>query len=174
MTTKDIKAVYLKQLQGKLWKRGYESGEITTPLFPDVVSTLSAWRAHSKRLAVFSSGSVEAQQNLFKYIEVDPSGTETDSGTKPPTQDLNSDFVGKFDTVTAGPKVVKESYEKICNALNTTPEKVVFLTDNVKEAVAATSAGVYTVVVDRPGNAPLSEADYQSFPVIRQLPDIPI
>ena len=128
---------YLANLPpGKLWKRGYESGEITTPLFPDVVPTLSAWRAHFKRLAIFSSGSVEAQQNLFKYVEVDPSSTETDSGTKPPTQDLNSDFVGKFDTVTAGPKVVKESYEKICNALNTTPEKVVFLTDNVKGALA--------------------------------------
>ncbi|OCL03864.1 hypothetical protein AOQ84DRAFT_347009, partial [Glonium stellatum] len=159
---------------GKLWKRGYESGEITTPLYPDVLPTLSAWRAHSKRLAIFSSGSVEAQQNFFKYIEVESSGTETDSGTKPRTRDLNPDFVGKFDTVTAGPKVNKESYGKICDALNAASEEVIFLTDNVKEAAAATSAGIYTIVVDRPGNAPLSEADFQSFPVIRQLTDIPV
>lgn len=41
------------------------------------------------------------------------------------------------------------------------------------EAEAATAAGVYAVVVDRPGNAPLSEVAKQTYPVITSLTDLP-
>jgi enolase-phosphatase E1 len=41
------------------------------------------------------------------------------------------------------------------------------------EAIAATAAGVYTVLVDRPGNAALSHEARQQFPVIQQLTDLP-
>lgn len=54
------------------------------------------------------------------------------------------------------------------------PGKVVFLTDNVKEAAAATIAGVYTIVVDRPGNAPLADEIFDNYPVITALDQIPL
>lgn len=41
------------------------------------------------------------------------------------------------------------------------------------EAEAATDANVYAVVVDRPGNAPLSDASKATFPVIEKLTDLP-
>ena len=41
------------------------------------------------------------------------------------------------------------------------------------EAEAATAAGVYAVVVDRPGNAPLSDESKSSYPVITALTDLP-
>ena len=41
------------------------------------------------------------------------------------------------------------------------------------EAVAATEAGVYTILVDRPGNALLSSEVRSEFPVIQKLTDLP-
>jgi enolase-phosphatase E1 len=41
------------------------------------------------------------------------------------------------------------------------------------EADAATQANVYAVVVDRPGNAPLSEEAKDKFVVIEKLTDLP-
>lgn len=41
------------------------------------------------------------------------------------------------------------------------------------EAEAATAAGVYAVVVDRPGNAPLSDESKSTYPVITALTDLP-
>jgi enolase-phosphatase E1 len=35
------------------------------------------------------------------------------------------------------------------------------------------AAGVYAVVVDRPGNAPLSDESRKRFPVIERLTDLP-
>jgi enolase-phosphatase E1 len=41
------------------------------------------------------------------------------------------------------------------------------------EAEAAMEAGVYAVVVDRPGNAPLSNESKAKFAVIDKLTDLP-
>jgi hypothetical protein len=41
------------------------------------------------------------------------------------------------------------------------------------EAEAATQANVYAVVVDRPGNAPLSDESKATFAVIQELTDLP-
>ena len=43
----------------------------------------------------------------------------------------------------------------------------------VTEAIAAKAAGVYTVLVDRPGNAPLSIESHEEFAVIERLTDLP-
>jgi hypothetical protein len=47
------------------------------------------------------------------------------------------------------------------------------LTDWIAEAEAAMEANVQSVVVDRPGNAPLSEESRAKYPVIQQLTDLP-
>ncbi|EDU46597.1 hypothetical protein PTRG_03759 [Pyrenophora tritici-repentis Pt-1C-BFP] len=82
-------------------------------------------------------------------------------------------FSAHYDTVNAGPKTHAASYTKICAELGHSVQKVTFLTDNVKEAEAAMQAGVYTVVVDRPGNAPLDDEARGKYPVIEKLTDLP-
>ncbi|KAF2443529.1 2,3-diketo-5-methylthio-1-phosphopentane phosphatase [Karstenula rhodostoma CBS 690.94] len=162
LTRRDIKAVYLKQLQGKLWKTGYEEGDLITPLFDDVVPTLEAWKNAGKTLAIFSSGSVQAQLQFFSFVR--------DGAT---TRNLKPLFAAHFDPTTAGSKLEKGSYEKICSEMGQKGAQATFLTDNIKEAEAAKDAGVYTILVDRPGNAPLAEQDRERFPVIQQLTDLP-
>ncbi|CAE7195236.1 hypothetical protein P3342_009832 [Pyrenophora teres f. teres] len=163
LTRQDIKAVYLKQLQGHLWTTGFSNGDLKTPLFDDVVPTLRAWKAAGKTLAIFSSGSVQAQLQFFSYVKEGPNTTI----------DIKPLFSAHYDTVNAGPKTHPASYTKICAELGHSVQKVTFLTDNVKEAEAAMQAGVYTIVVDRPGNAPLDEEARGKYPVIEKLTDLP-
>jgi enolase-phosphatase E1 len=89
------------------------------------------------------------------------------------TKDVKPLFSAHYDTVNAGPKLEAPSYEKICREMGHQPSKVTFLTDNVKEAEAATQAGVYAVVVDRPGNAPLSDEARETYTVITSLEELP-
>ena len=154
--------MYLKQLQGHLWTTGFSNGDLKTPLFEDVIPTLEAWKATGKTLAIFSSGSVQAQLQFFSYVRDGES-----------TRDIKHLFSAHYDTVNAGSKLEKASYQKICSELGYDVAKVTFLTDNVKEAAAATEADVYTVVVDRPGNTPLSDESRARFPVIQKLTDLP-
>ncbi|KAG9194970.1 enolase-phosphatase E1 [Alternaria panax] len=168
LTRRDVKAVYLKQLQGTLWTTGFRNGHLKTPLFDDVVPTLENWKhTRGKQLAIFSSGSVAAQLQFFTYVKEDGPNDETN------TRDIKPLFSAHYDTVNAGPKLQKGSYEKICSELGKPVSRVTFLTDNVKEAEAATEAGVYAIVVDRPGNAPLSDESREKFVVIERLTDLP-
>jgi 2,3-diketo-5-methylthio-1-phosphopentane phosphatase len=106
---------------GHLWTTGFSAGDLKTPLFSDVVPTLEAWKAAGKTLAIFSSGSVQAQLQFFAYVKDGES-----------TRDIKHLFSAHYDTVNAGPKLEKASYEKICRELNVDVSKVTFLTDNVK------------------------------------------
>ena len=63
---RDRKSTALKSLQGKIWKAGFESGELKGTLFDDVPDALKRWSADA-RVAIYSSGSVEAQKLLFRY-----------------------------------------------------------------------------------------------------------
>ncbi|KAK7622256.1 HAD-like domain-containing protein [Phyllosticta paracitricarpa] len=67
----DSKVPYLKKLQGYLWKNGWESGAFVAPLYADVVPELRAWHGSGKQIAIFSSGSVDAQKLLFGHAEND-------------------------------------------------------------------------------------------------------
>ncbi|RMZ67260.1 23-diketo-5-methylthio-1-phosphopentane phosphatase [Pyrenophora seminiperda CCB06] len=163
LTRQDIKAMYLKQLQGHLWTTGFRNGHLKTPLFDDVVPTLRAWKAAGKTLAIFSSGSVQAQLQFFSYVKEGPNATI----------DIKPLFSAHYDTVNAGPKTVASSYTKICTELGHSVQKITFLTDNVKEADAATQADVYSVIVDRPGNAPLDEEARAKYAIIDKLTDLP-
>jgi enolase-phosphatase E1 len=109
-----------------LWTSGFGNGDLKTPLFNDVVSTLEAWKADGKILAIFSSGSVQAQLQFFSYVQEGQS-----------TRDIKHLFSAHYDTVNAGPKLEKTSYEKICRELNHDVSKVSFLTDNIKGMLAS-------------------------------------
>ena len=64
---RDIKLTPLKDLQGRIWRSGYASGELIAPLFADVPRALRHWRDDGFTLAVYSSGSVPAQQLLYGH-----------------------------------------------------------------------------------------------------------
>lgn len=161
LSARDSKASYLKKLQGGIWKEGYEKGRVTTPLYEDVLPTLGKWKdEQGKTLAIFSSGSVQAQKMFFGHVKDDSTGR---------IEDVNGLFVDNFDTLNAGPKMDMSSYVSIAKALGRNEEEILFLSDNVKEIEAASQAGMRAVVVDRPGNAPLSVEDRQKFEIIESL-----
>jgi enolase-phosphatase E1 len=158
----DLKIPYLKSLQGYLWLRGYESGEIRCPLFPDVHPCLLRWHAAGLPIVIYSSGSVPAQKLLFQY---------TNSTPDPDLRPLIGDY---FDTVNAGPKTEKESYEKIARTRDEERGRWLFLSDNVKEVKAAREAGMQSFVVVREGNAVLTEEDRKGNVLVENFEEIRI
>ena len=129
----DRKHTALKALQGMVWQAGYREGDFTAPLYPDVAPALRAWHAAGHTLAVYSSGSVPAQQLLFAH---------TDAG------DLTPLFTGFFDTEVGG-KRDAASYRAIAARLARQPGDILFLSDVVAELDAAREAGLRTVLLDR-------------------------
>jgi 2,3-diketo-5-methylthio-1-phosphopentane phosphatase len=134
----DRKSTALKSLQGKIWKRGFESGELKGTLFDDVPEALRRWSAGA-RVAIYSSGSVEAQKLLFRYSNFG---------------DLTPLIAGYFDTRT-GPKMESASYAAIAAAMKVAPAELLFFSDAVRELDAAREAGCGTRLVVREGNAPV-------------------
>jgi enolase-phosphatase E1 len=135
---RDRKSPGLKTLQGLIWRRGYESGELRGVVFDDVPEALRRWREAGHRLRVFSSGSVLAQKLLF---------STTEHG------DLTVFFEGFHDTG-AGPKKEASSYLAIADAFALPPAEILFLSDVVDELDAAAAAGMATGLARRPGNKP--------------------
>jgi len=129
----DRKLTPLKALQGMIWEHGYTSGDFTGHVYPDAVRRLSAWHESGKRLYVYSSGSVQAQQLLFGY---------SDAG------DLRELFSGYFDT-RIGPKREAGSYRAIIEQLGPGADGILFLSDVVEELDAAATAGMHTVQLVR-------------------------
>jgi enolase-phosphatase E1 len=138
---RDRKSTALKSLQGKIWKAGFESGELKGTLFGDVPDAMRRWAATGK-VAIYSSGSVEAQKLLFGH---------TNFG------DLTPLIAAYFDTRT-GPKTESANYAAIAQAMEVAHDEVLFLSDSVRELDGAREAGCQTRFVIRPGNAPVGEA----------------
>ncbi|HEV2215657.1 MAG TPA: acireductone synthase [Terracidiphilus sp.] len=132
---RDRKSTALKSLQGKIWKQGFESGDLQGIFFPDVPPALKRWSAAAK-VAIYSSGSVEAQQLLFRHSNFG---------------DLTPHLSGYFDTRT-GPKAEPASYQTIANDMHVEPSQLQFFSDAMRELDAARSAGCATRLVVRPGN----------------------
>ncbi len=132
----DEKVTPLKTLQGLIWNAGFQAGELTAPLYPDVAPALRAWVAAGARLWVYSSGSVAAQRAWFAHT--------TDG-------DLGGLLRGYFDTENAGAKQAPESYRAITRAIGAEPARTVFLSDRFEELDAARLADWATVGVCRPG-----------------------
>lgn len=132
----DRKITPLKTLQGMVWRQGYAAGGFAGHLYPDVAPCLRKWKARGLMLAVYSSGSVEAQKLLFGHTEAG---------------DLTPLFSGWFDTRIGGKKDAR-SYAAIAGALGAAPEAVLFLSDNPDELAAARAAGLRVRGLQRPGN----------------------
>lgn len=90
-------------------------------------------------MAIFSSGSVEAQKLFSKYVgveEVVKEGGVLVGGQK--TEDLNPLFEGNYDTINAGPKMEKGSYELIAKKMGLQVGEILFLSDNVNGTISCT------------------------------------
>jgi enolase-phosphatase E1 len=141
----DRKATPLKTLQGLIWRDGYRAGGFTAPLYADVAPTLRAWHASGIRLCVYSSGSVEAQELLFRYSSAG---------------DLTPLFEDYFDT-RVGAKNSSASYESIARMLGCKSSSLLFLSDSPAEVTAASQASWRTVRIDRAleATSPMSHGD---------------
>ena len=137
---RDRKSTALKSLQGKIWKSGFENGELKGTLFEDVADAFRQWSVEG-RVAIYSSGSVEAQKLLFRYSS---------------QGDLSALISGYYDT-RIGPKMECSSYAAIASAMGVAPPELLFLSDSVRELDAAREAGCDTRLVVRPGNPSVDE-----------------
>ena len=132
----DRKLTPLKELQGMIWEAGYGDGSLQAPLFSDVPDALQRWQQQGLVLAVYSSGSVPAQQLLYRHS----------SGG-----DLTGLFSHWFDTRT-GPKQESSSYQCIAEAMAVPCSRVLFISDAPAELQAAAAAGMAVRFSQRPGN----------------------
>lgn len=138
---RDRKSTALKSLQGRIWKGGFENGDLKGTLFPDVPAALELWSANG-HVAIYSSGSVAAQLLLFRHSTFG---------------DLTPLISGYFDTRT-GPKTSQASYQSIATAMDVEPREILFFSDMVREVDSAREAGCHTRLVLREGNAPIEDA----------------
>jgi enolase-phosphatase E1 len=141
---RDRKSAGLKALQGRIWADGYDGGVLHGEVFPDVPAAFDRWSAAGIRLAMFSSGSVLAQQMLFRTTRFG---------------DLTRRISAFFDT-NIGSKVSADSYRGIATALGCPPEQILFVSDTAPELAAARAAGCAVVMCRRPGNRDVPQADF--------------
>jgi len=139
--TVDRKTTALKKLQGKIWRFGFHSGLLKGEVFTDVPVAFDRWTEDGLRVAIYSSGSREAQQLLFGH---------TKAG------DLRGYISCYFDT-TVGHKRESKSYQDITLSLGVESSEILFVTDIYEEAVAAKAAGLQVAISVRPENSPLPE-----------------
>lgn len=125
----DLKHPVLKALQGKIWKEGYQKKAYKGHVYSEVEKAFKDWKTEGKCLAIYSSGSVEAQKLLFGYSEAG---------------DLTQHIDKYFDTE-VGMKREAKSYETIVERLGIPAKDILFLSDIKEELDAAAEAGMQTV-----------------------------
>jgi enolase-phosphatase E1 len=151
---RDAKTTGLKELQGLIWREGFEAGKLRAHIYPDVVPALHRWNEAGIDVRIYSSGSITAQRLFFGHTDVG---------------DLTRLLKGHYDT-TIGPKRSYESYAKIAADMALAPEQILFLSDVVAELDAASAAEMQTALVARPENTSVAEGP--SHAVIRDFGEI--
>jgi len=129
----DAKETALKHIQGRIWREGYEAGELKAHVYPDTPEALKRWTEAGIKICIYSSGSIEAQKLIFGHSEAG---------------DLTRYLSGYFDTTT-GPKREAGSYARIAVALKLDPADILFVSDVAAETDAAKSAGLRALLIDR-------------------------
>jgi len=129
----DRKHGALKTLQGMIWKTGFEQGDYQGHVYPDVPEALERWKQQGLGMGIYSSGSVQAQQLLFKYSCFG---------------DLTPYFSQYFDTKVGGKKET-QSYQNIAQALKIPASDILFLSDVPTELDAAKAAGFQVIQLIR-------------------------
>lgn len=55
--------------QGHIWQDGFATGELTADMYQDVQPAMAAWVSQGLKTYIYSSGSREAQRNLFGHTK---------------------------------------------------------------------------------------------------------
>lgn len=143
----DLKITPLKTLQGILWQKGYQNGELLGHVYDDVPEMLENWNLLGKKMGIFSSGSVNAQKLLFSHSV---------------KGNLSTYFSNYFDT-NIGSKRDSDTYSLITKKLALPSNRILFLSDVIEELAAADMAGMKTIQITREGNLqawPQSVSDF--------------
>lgn len=150
---RDRKSPALKELQGRVWEEGYRNGTLVGDVFADVPRALARWRDAGVAVGIFSSGSVRAQQWLFR---------------RSTAGDLTPFLSWHFDTA-VGAKQDAASYTRIARDVNVAPHEILFVSDVAGELDAARAAGMRTAMTLRPGNAPQPANDHPAVTTFDEL-----
>lgn len=136
----DSKISTLKNIQGRIWDQGYSEGELKSIIYDDVLDFFTKAQNEDVKVAIYSSGSRNAQKLLFKYSNLG---------------DIRKYISCYFDT-SVGQKQEKKSYEEIIQSLGVdNGNEILFVTDILGESQAAIEAGMLSVLAVRAENAPL-------------------
>ncbi|KAK9693826.1 hypothetical protein QE152_g33927 [Popillia japonica] len=138
------------------YKKGYDDGSLKPHVYSDVPEALAIW-TKTKRIAVYSRGTVESQKLFLKH---------TTEG------DLSGHISNYFD-LSVGDKQDDASYVKIAEQLSITPEELIYINDEIDEAKAAKKAGATAILIKRDGNVEIPEADSAGFTIISSLIELP-
>jgi enolase-phosphatase E1 len=145
LMARDRKSTALKSLQGKIWEEGYHSGNLLAPVFDDVPAAFERWRAQTRNIAIFSSGSILSQELLFAH---------TNAGDLTP-------FISAYFDTTTGAKTDAGSYQKIAVSLELPPGEIAFISDVTAELdAAAKPVGIQVLFCERVGNRPQPPGPY--------------
>jgi enolase-phosphatase E1 len=109
-------------------------------VFPDVAEAFARW-SDTAKVAIYSSGSVEAQKLIFRY---------------PSAGDLTPYISAYFDTRT-GAKTSSDSYRAIAAAMGVATSEILFVSDLLRELDPAREAGCLTRLSVREGNQPVPD-----------------
>ena len=153
LMTRDSKCTPLKALQGKIWQLGYTNGELHGEVYADVPPAFARWRRQAREICIYSSGSVLAQQLLFR---------STSAG------DLTADISAFYDTA-IGPKTESESYRRIVESRRRAPSEMLFISDTIKEIDAARLAGLQATLCVR---EPVGTNDHSPHRTIRTFDEV--
>ncbi len=134
----DRKSTPLKTIQGSIWRRGYESGDLVSQVYEDVPMVLRDCKDKGISVNIYSSGSVLAQVLLFRH---------TDRG------DLTNLIDNYFDT-NIGHKRERGSYRVIAERIGKERGEIIFVSDVEAELDAAAASGMDTWLAVREGNPP--------------------
>jgi enolase-phosphatase E1 len=150
---RDRKSPALKELQGRVWEEGYRNGTLVGEVFPDVPGALTRWRDAGVPVGIYSSGSVRAQQWLFR---------------RSTAGDLTPLLSWHFDTG-VGAKRESSSYTRIAEDVNVAASEILFVSDVTAELDAAREAGMRTALIVRPGNPAQPDSGH---PIVRALDQV--
>ena len=148
------KSTPLKSLQGRIWQAGFAAGELKSQVFPDVPAAFANWRKQGRKIGIYSSASVLAQQQLFEHV----------AGVG----DLSGYISYWFDT-RVGTKHNTASYARIAAELKLRPDDVLFISDVTAELDAARQAGLSTRLILRPGNAEQPPSNHETVKSLEEV-----
>lgn len=149
----DRKSTPLKSIQGTIWQAGYENGDLVSTVYDDVPKAFERWKDDGKTIAIYSSGSVLAQQLIFKY---------SDHG------DLTR-FIDRYFDTNIGHKRGPESYSGIAAELEFEAADILFVSDIPAELDAAAVSGYQTALSVRDGNEPQNDSIHNKVTVFDDL-----